>query len=116
MAYKLLAAGVQRLADGACIPPDDGNADWRAYQAWLAAGNMPEPAEQPPAPRRLVEKGVIVERLIAARKLEAALAALATLPIEDQQRWANKVAVYADDPRARGLIAAIGLNPDEVLA
>ena len=65
MAYKLLAGGVQRLADGACIPEDERNADWRAYQDWLAAGNQPEPADVVEPPARLVDKGTITERLIA---------------------------------------------------
>lgn len=50
MPYKLLARGVRRLADGAEIPPDSGNADWREYQKWLAAGNTPQPADPVPAP------------------------------------------------------------------
>jgi len=45
--FKLLPEGVRR-DDGACIPPDDGNADWRAYQAWLEAGNTPEASDPPP--------------------------------------------------------------------
>ena len=49
MTYKLLASGgVQRLADGACIPEDERNADWSAYQDWLSKGNVPIPASQPP--------------------------------------------------------------------
>lgn len=40
--YKLaINGGVIRLADGAFIPADDDNRDWRAYQDWLAAGNVP---------------------------------------------------------------------------
>lgn len=46
-AYRLSrdGFGVIRLTDGAAVPPDTANADWRQYQAWLAAGNAPDPAE-----------------------------------------------------------------------
>ena len=46
--FKLLPEGVRR-DDGACIPPDDANGDWREYLAWLADGNTPDAAD-PPAP------------------------------------------------------------------
>jgi len=35
--------GVLRAADGAAIPNDANNVDWQAYQAWLAAGGVPDP-------------------------------------------------------------------------
>lgn len=35
--------GVIRTADGALIPNDSDNRYWREYQAWLAAGNTPDP-------------------------------------------------------------------------
>jgi hypothetical protein len=29
---------------------NNGTPEWREYQAWLDAGNTPEPAPEPPAP------------------------------------------------------------------
>lgn len=43
--YKLTAGtGVIRASDGAVIPADPANTDYRIYQEWLAAGNAPDPA------------------------------------------------------------------------
>tara|TARA_B100000131_G_C17725750_1_gene454728 strand:+ start:389 stop:553 length:165 start_codon:yes stop_codon:yes gene_type:complete len=36
---------IQRIADNATIPIDDGNKDYIEYKAWLDAGNTPEAAE-----------------------------------------------------------------------
>lgn len=45
--YKLSENGVIRLADGAFVPEETRNSDYQAYQAWLGAGNTPEPADEP---------------------------------------------------------------------
>ena len=51
MTYQLTTGDtILRLADNAFIPPDPANTDYAAYLAWLEAGNMPEPAPEPPAP------------------------------------------------------------------
>ena len=38
---------IERLSDGALIPPDPGNREYQAYQRWLAQGNTPQPAPTP---------------------------------------------------------------------
>lgn len=51
MTYTLtVGTAVMRDVDHTCIPDDPRNADWQAYQAWLAAGNVPTPYTPPPAP------------------------------------------------------------------
>lgn len=45
--YKLLKHGVQRLSDGAVIPPDPANTDCMEFLKWRAAGNIPEPVDPP---------------------------------------------------------------------
>jgi hypothetical protein len=50
-AYRLTGNSfVIRTADGACIPSDRGNRDWREYEAWLVAGNAPDPYVPPVPP------------------------------------------------------------------
>jgi len=50
--YKLSYSNhvVIRLRDGANIPFDEQNQDYREYLAWLAEGNMPEPPDPQPEP------------------------------------------------------------------
>lgn len=63
MAYQLTSDDtILRIADLAYIPADPANRDYQAYQAWLEAGNTPEPAAAPAAPAELT----------AAEKLTAA--------------------------------------------
>jgi hypothetical protein len=43
--YQLTTStSIKRLSDGAFIPNDPGNRDYREYLAWVEAGNMPDPA------------------------------------------------------------------------
>lgn len=42
----IIANGIIRIADGACIPFDTDNTDYQEYLNWVAAGNTPLPAEE----------------------------------------------------------------------
>ena len=47
--YQLTTStSIKRPSDGAFIPNDPGNRDYREYLDWLDAGNTPEPAPAPP--------------------------------------------------------------------
>ena len=49
--YQLTTGtSIKRLSDGATIPSDPGNRDYREYLEYLEAGNTPEPAPAPPPP------------------------------------------------------------------
>ena len=70
MTYQLTTSdSILRLADNAWIPLDPANTDYAAYLEWLAAGNTPEPAPEPPAPKpltpaeKLAQSGLTVEEL-----------------------------------------------------
>lgn len=88
---------VIRIADGALIP--SGHRFWIDYQAWLAAGNTPEPAPPIPSP---------YPALIAARRYQAETAGI----------MVNGMSVDTDD-RSKLLIngAAVEamLDPEYVL-
>jgi hypothetical protein len=66
--------------------------------------------------RLLVPKRLIVERLQAAGKLEAARAALDATDLYTRERWNTRDAIYADDETALALLAAIGADPAAILA
>lgn len=43
--YQLTSGDmIYRVEDAAWIPADPANTDYRAYLAWVAEGNEPEPA------------------------------------------------------------------------
>jgi hypothetical protein len=49
--YRLTETdAVIRTADNAHIPNHPDNRDWIEYQAWLAAGGVPDPVKPPISP------------------------------------------------------------------
>lgn len=72
--------------------------------------------KNPAAIRILVPKRVIVDRLQAAGKLEAARAALDSADLYTRERWNTRDAIYADDEVALALLEIIGAPAGEILA
>jgi hypothetical protein len=51
MTYQLTTStSIIRLSDGAHIPDDPGNRDYKDYLEWVNEGNTPLPAPAPPPP------------------------------------------------------------------
>jgi hypothetical protein len=63
--YKVWGQGVQRLTDGAFIPPEPLNKHWRKYLAWKDAGGVPDPEFSPAElAARDAETAANVQRLL----------------------------------------------------
>lgn len=72
MTYKWVKANVyvRRLADGACIPNDERNTDWQAFQKYVSEGGVVQPEDVPPPPDPRL---VLDAEELAAAKLDAQL-------------------------------------------
>lgn len=97
--YRIINGFVLHTPTGRFIPDDPANADWNVYQAWLAAGNTPAPAQSAEninEVRRLKIQGVRQESL---RRMQALYPAIKDL---------DEVRLYRDMLLS---IAPAALNP-----
>lgn len=74
--YQLTASGtaILRETDGAFIPIAPGNLDYQAYLAWVAAGNIADPAPAAAAAPTLLTPLAFMARLTAAEQTAIATA------------------------------------------
>jgi hypothetical protein len=70
--YKLinttLGQFIRRAADGASIPVDKANVDYRTYLNWVAAGNVADPAD-PPSQFATMDGGAWLDRFTGAEQI-----------------------------------------------
>jgi hypothetical protein len=62
---------VLRLTDNASIPVDPDNRDYQEYLKWLAAGNTPDPADEP-TPEQIARDTELNQAPLTARQFFAA--------------------------------------------
>src|SRR4051794_6975023 len=76
--FTLIANSTSVLrADGAVIPADPANADFQAFQVFLAAGGVPLPAPVPPKPTA-ISAGAFLQRFPMAEQVAIQTAAAAS--------------------------------------
>jgi hypothetical protein len=133
--YRLTDSDIViRAADNASIPNDPLNRDRIDYEAWLAAGGVPDPYEPPPAPvpdtisdrqffQQLAIAGVITKaEALAAVKTGDIPAALEKFiaPLPDDQRFNAEMLLSGATlfqrahPLTDAIAAAQGMTPEQV--
>lgn len=93
---------VVRVSDGAHIPADQYNMDYRAYLHWLELGNTPAPYV-PPVPQS-VSMAQARLALLQDGSLDAVMVAVVGMPMAAQIEWEFRATVE----RQSGLVAAVG--------
>ncbi len=71
--------------------------------------------KKPDLDYHFVEKLTVINRLTSANKFSEALAILKSND-ENYEKWSAARAIKSTDSVARGLIQAVGLDPDIILA
>jgi hypothetical protein len=116
---------VLRIDDGAVIPPDEDNGDYRAFLAWVAEGNEPDPAPAPPpaaVPSQISRWQAWQIMLQTPSKIHPAPATLfsdvqaivtATGGLM-QLAWVNQQYLYRNGPFIGPFKAQVGLSDEEI--
>jgi hypothetical protein len=119
--YQLTASDdtVIRTADQAFIPNDPANRDWIDYQAWLAAGGVPDPYVPPPEPPpRPAELAMFSDQYAAAAGVLTQPPGMGLVCWDaDNPAQASKVMIYGTDQNQSNMMSqlAVALQPGRVL-
>ena len=114
--YKRIPGGVKDVENGIGI--SENGTGWQAFLDWCSDGNTPDPADPPP-PKPVVykEKNSIIVQLIQAGKMADARAILNMPGNEDNKDlWNGAYKIAYDDQAVRGMITAVGMDAETVMA
>mgnify|MGYP000936356935 FL=1 len=112
--YKLLQNqpnSIIRLEDGAIIP-NAVNGDWQLYEAWLAEGNTPQPADKLQTPVRELDATTLRLALLQLNLLDEVEEALNLLPRAAQIAWEYSIIIKEDSLLVQQLVKKLKLDID----
>jgi hypothetical protein len=112
--YKLVQNqpnSIIRLEDGAIIPKGY-NGDWQIYEAWLTEGNIPQPADELPAPVRELDATTLRLALLQLDLLDDVEDALSLLPRAAQIAWEYSIIIKEDSLLVQEMISKLKLDID----
>ena len=108
--YKLTKnESIIRVSDGACIPADVTNADYKSYLDWVDGGNTPQEADSQVSPRIThVTMRQARLALLGAGKLSTVNAAIAAMQGAQGEAARIEWEYSQEVQRDRGLVTALG--------
>lgn len=110
--YKLTnSTSIMRAADNAFIPNDPANTDYAQYQLWLAAGNIPEPADPIiPIVPAVISMAQARLAFLNAGLLDAVEHGISSMPRATQIDWEFRHTVERNSPLVATFAAALYLD------